>query len=860
MFVEFEKSEIEQAISRRFAATVQRHGDRVALRFDGRAISYRQLDERSNRIANGILSQRGDRQEPVAVRFGQGFAAVAGILGLWKAGKAYVPIDPWMAPQLQSKLLAASGAAMVLTDDAEPQVLLGAGQDGGQAIDLEALSCDEPLHHPQVAVSPERLAYIFFTSGTTGEPKGVADCHRNVLHNAMRYTNSLCVSPQDRLSLIQPWSFSGTVSSLLSALLNGATLCLYDLRRDGLNRLARWTKQERITIFHSVPHIFEQLVAPGEVLSDLRIVRLEGDKASSLHAALFNRHFHEGCRLVNGLGTTETGLVCQYFLSPGDDLPKGVLPVGHAKPDFEIGIVDSDGKARPAGEAGEIVVRSRYLAQGYWQRPELTRARFLPDPEDGESRSYRTGDIGRLRSDGCLEYLGRANAEVQIRGQRVETDAIEAALVGLPEIRKALVTAHEDATGHQSLIAYLVPEPQQRLPVDRLRRQLGEGLPPHAIPAKFIPLEDLPVTPIGKVDRSALVPPTRWRPDLDVPFVLPRDLVEVHLKDIWQEVLGLEPVGMRDDFFDLGGDSLLATEMLFRIEALFGVTLTLNTLWLESTTIEEIAALLRGQAQSGFWRQPAALQPQGDKPPIFCVHLEGGHLWPYRQLARISGEDRPIFGLPARGADGAGPADSSLETMADHCLTLMRQQQPEGPYHLVGFSSGGILAFEVARQLVSQGGQMGVLIIIDSPPENLWTTFGRALRTPLAKWRPRLIQERLYQIALDGLGLSRLRRLRGIGESHRWAFWRYRPKPYAGALNLVRCSPGGSADLDDWGWARLVEGPIEVHAIEGPNHKALMHEPQVQALADYLRSSVARAESEAPLSGPPRKELDREIA
>ena len=860
-FTAFAKAEIEQSIGQRFAACARRHGERVALQFEGRSVTYRELDERSNRIANAVLEVRGAGEETVALLLGQGGAAVVAILGLMKAGKAYVPIDPWTEPALRARLLEASGAKAVVTDAAGCAALRADGPEGILPLDVDTLPRDAPSCQSDVAVSPDRLAYVFFTSGTTGEPKGVADCHRNVLHNVLRYTNSLRIGPEDRLSLIQSWSFSGTVSSLFSALLNGATLGLYDLRRDGLRSLASWARRERVSIFHSVPHIFEQLVAPAESLPDLRIIRLEGDKATARHIDLFKAHFGEGCRLVNGLGTTETGLVCQYVVSRGTEIRDGVVPVGFPTADMEIRVIDGEGNALADGEPGEIVVRSRYLAMGYWQRPDLTRARFLSDAEEGSLRTYRTGDVGRLREDGCLEYLGRAGTDVRIRGQQIEIDSIEAALVEVPGIRKALVTSHESAAGHQSLVAYLVPEERPLMAVDRLRRLLAERLTGHAVPARFVPLDDLPVTPSGKIDRSALSPPADRRPDLAAPLILPRDVVEVQLKDIWEEILEVRPVGVRDDFFDLGGDSLLATEMLFRIETLFGTALTLDRLWLESTTIEEIAALLHGQSSSGFWRRPVPLQPQGDKAPIFCVHLEGGHLWPYRPLARCGGWDRPILGLPARGADGAQPADRSVEDMARHCVAMMREWQPDGPYHLAGFSSGGLIAFEVARQVLAMGAQIGALIVIDSPPpKGLVTTLEKALTTPPSAWQARLIQERLYQIALDLVGLSRLRRLKRTGESHRWALWRYRAGSFAGAMHLVRCRAEATAELDDWGWRRFVEGPVDVIPIEAPDHKALMQAPYVRRLADCLRGAVEHAESEAARPASSSEIRCREIA
>jgi len=842
MFTPFEKIEIEQTIPQRFEECVRRHAEDIALRYDKKSVTYRELNILSNQIANAILRSRGDREETVALILGQGISAVASIIGLLKAGKAYVPIDPWTAPDLMEKFLEACGVDILLSDEMYGAGLLTAGVYRDRIILIDELTHDVPSSDPQIDFPPDRLAYVFFTSGTTGDPKGVADCHRNVLHNIMRYTNNLQIRTDDRLSLIQPWSFSGTVSSLFSAMLNGARLCLYDLRRDGLNRLASWVRDEQVSIFHSVPHIFEHLVGPGEDLDSLRIIRLEGDKASPYHIDLFKQNFAEGCVLVNGLGATETGISRQYFVSHETEITGGVIPVGYATEDMEVIVTDADGREVAAEEVGEIRVRSPYLAIGYWQRPDLTQERFSVNADDERLRTYRTGDVGRLRRDGCLEYLGRANSEIKIRGQRVETEAIEAALLGSSGIKQALVLGIEGSAGHLSLIAYIIPNSSRRLSVSAIRWELGKNFPEHAIPTKFVSLDAFPVTTSGKIDYAALPAPSAERPPLDVPFKGPRDIVEVHVKKIWEGLLDIRSIGVHDDFFDLGGDSLLATEMLFQIEALFGITLTLNTLWLESTTIAELSLHLRGQAQAGFWNNPVPLQPHGNKRPLFCVPVDGGHLWAYRRFAQCFEHDRPVYGLPMRGADGSVAASVTVEAMAENCVTMMRRQQPDGPYFIVGYSSGGIVAYETARQIAALGLKIGLLAVIDSPPQvNSFAATIRFFWTSLIFWRPRLIQERLYQLVLDAVGLSQRRVLHAIGESHRWALWRYCPGTYAGSVTFIHCAPDRSSQLRDWD--RLVEGPVEVYTVAAPEHLELMQDPYVRDVADLLRTCADRADA-----------------
>lgn len=843
MFSPFAPVEIEQTISRRFATCARSHAEKIAIRYDNRSITYRALDDRANRIANAVLKRLGDGKEVVALLLGPGISAVAGILGLLKAGKAYLPIDPWISPEQVAKQLEAYGAHTVLTDETLGASLLASNFCRDRVFLIDDLAADGSSSDPEIDFAPDRLAYVFSTSGTTGEPKGVADCHRNVLHNVMRYTNSLEIGTADHLSLIQPWTFSGTVSSLLSALLNGATLCLYNLRRDGLNRLASWVGEERISIFHSVPTLFEHLVAPREDLSSLRIIRLEGDTVFPHHIDLFNESFDERCVLVNGLGATETGLTCQYFVTHGSKLPGDIVPVGYATEDMGIAVLDSDGNEVLAGQVGEICIRSRYLAVGYVGRPNLDRERFRVNAGDETLRTYLTGDRGRLDQDGCLVYLGRGDSAIRIRGQSVDGEALEAALRRFPEIEQALVAHIENSLGHASLVAYVVPDRSRRLSFDAMREKLRENFPEHAVPTKLVCLEAFPVTPSGKIDRAGLPTPTNERPPLDVPYVDPSDIFETQLKKIWLHILDVRPIGIRDNFFDLGGDSLVATEMLLMIESLFGVSLTLNTLWLESTTIEELAAHLRGSVRAGFWKNPVPIQPYGDKRMLFCVHTGGGDFWSYRHIAQFFEHDRPIFGLPARGADGSEKADATVEGMAQNCVEMMRREQPDGPYMIVGFSSAGIIAFETARMIEGLGLKVGLLAVIDSPPHvNSVPEILEFIWTFLKARRPRLVQERLYQVILAALGLSRWRVFKTIGEAHRWALWRYRGGRYGAPVTLICSESERSTGRLSGMWARLGASPLDVHIIDAPGHDEIIRAPHAREVAAVIRGAADRAD------------------
>ena len=411
----FPRSAVEQSIPARFEEQVRRHPDRLAVKSGAAAWSYTELNARANRIAHAILEARSEPGETVALVLDQGVELVAAILGALKAGKIYVPLDPSLPAERLAELIADSRAPLVVTDArARP------GTAAGRVLVATALAAGRPSGDPGLSIAPSAGAYVYYTSGSTGRPKGVLDCHRNVLHNVMRYTNTLRITSDDRLTLLQGPAFSGAVSSLFAALLNGGASFPYDVPKDGVRGIAPWLRREAITIYHSVPVLFRQVVSGDGSFPDLRLIRLEGDRASPGDVEVFRRRCAPGALLVNGLGATECGLVRQYVVSAETPVPASVLPVGYAVEDMEIVLLDEAGQERAAGEVGEIAVRSRYLATGYWRRPDLTADAFAAAPGRDGVRVYRTRDLGRMAPDGCLEHLGRKDFQAKIRGQRVD--------------------------------------------------------------------------------------------------------------------------------------------------------------------------------------------------------------------------------------------------------------------------------------------------------------------------------------------------------------------------------------------------------------------------------------------------------
>lgn len=603
----------ERSIPERFRAQVRRHPHRLALAADGVEWDYARLA----RVVDAVAARLATRSREVQVTGAgparivlladQGVAAVVATMAALSAGAAYVPLDPLLpADSLRGQSKAAEASLVV----AQRRYL-----DAARAMDAEGtpLACIDDLLDDALASGPaaghaaptgaewpvdgDSIAYLYFTSGSTGRPKGVFDNHRNVLHNVWRYTKHLRIGPEDRLSLLQSPHFSGAVSSMFGALLNGATCCPFDVRREGADRVGPRLRERRITIYHSVPAVFREAVAGGG-FPDLRCVRLEGDRASARDVEVFRACCPPGAMLANGLGATECGLVRQWRIDAGTDVPDGPVPIGDAIDDMQVLLLDDARQEVPPGAVGEIAVRSRYLALGYWRQPELTAQRFLADPAEASLRTYLTGDLGRLRADGMLEYLGRKDHASKVNGQWVDTDAIERVLARQPGVAEAVAAVREAAgDGAPRVVAWVVPrDPASPPAFDGLRAAVARALGPSAVPRAWMALARLPLNANLKVDRRALP-----EPEPEAAAAVPsrqRTLpgaTEARLQSIWREVLGLDDAcgpGIGDDVFALGADSLAATKARNRIAAAFGRELPVTWLF-ERPTIAAQAAALR---------------------------------------------------------------------------------------------------------------------------------------------------------------------------------------------------------------------------------------------------------------------------
>jgi amino acid adenylation domain-containing protein len=599
---EFKLNEIEQTITEHFLKQVQQYPERIAIKTPDEEWTYRSIDLKANSIAHAIESQTAGDCRHIALLFGHGALSVAAMLGILKTGCAYVPLDPSYPRSRLEYIIEDSQACAIVTND--DYISLANTLCNGRYTLINIDQIKDNTEPVSSLATPDSLAYIIYTSGSTGQPKGVMQNHRNVLHHIRVYSNSLHISKEDRLTFLSSYTFDGAVMDIYGALMNGATLYPYNIRELGLIGLSAWLDSERVTIYHSTPSVYRYFIGmleKNQVLSHLRLVVLGGEEVLRNDIELYKKHLAPHCLFVNGLGPSESTLTLQYFMNQNTTIERPSVPVGYAVAETEVLLMDEKGEE--VDFYGEIGVRSSHVALGYWQHPELTQTAFLADTAHAPRRIYRTGDMGRMLPDGSIEFAGRKDLQVKVRGMKIELCEIDSVLTQHPAVHQAITIDREDSRGEKHLVAYIVPSNSDKPSASDLRSYLSQHLADYMIPAVYIMLDTLPLKPNGKIDYQALPEPLHV--ESEAPYVAPRNDVERYLASVWVELLRIERVSIHDNFFELGGHSLLAIQVIARIQKVLAVELPLRHFF-QTPTIAGLAAAIEEVQGSGTpLRMPA---------------------------------------------------------------------------------------------------------------------------------------------------------------------------------------------------------------------------------------------------------------
>ena len=690
----------------------------LAVKFGATELSYATLNERADALAAALQARQLGPGDLVGLALERTADLLVAVLAVLKCGAAYVPLDPayptdriaFMLTDSTAKLLLASTGALPDLRTDTPRLAFE---------ELLAEAAAQPGRQPTpVQTGPDDLLYVLYTSGSTGQPKGVAVTHRNVVNFLTSMQQQPGITAADRLLAVTTISFDIAGLELFLPLVSGATVVLADADtvRDG-RALLQLLETERITLLQATPATWHLLLAAGWE-QPLPLVALCGGEPlpPALASQLLTR-----CRaLWNMYGPTETTIWSSVKQIVADQEP---ITVGRPIANTQLYVLDEQLQALPPGQPGEVYIGGDGVARGYWQRPGLTAERFIANPFRTEpgARLYRTGDAGQLLPNGELQVLGRLDEQLKLRGYRIEPGEIEAHLTRLPGIRQAVVVVQASATD-QRLVAHVVLDQPAELSAHRpgwlvaLRAQL----PAYMVPAEFVALDALPLTANGKVNRRALqqapaaghqAPAVSAAPA--VGYVAPRTNVEQMVADIWSELLGVKPLGIYDNFFDLGGHSLIAVQIMARLEKATGKRLPLASLFTHPT-VAALALLLQLDGKSITWDSLVPIKPTGSKTPLYIVHGGGLNVLLFNALARNMHPEQPVYGLQAKGLNGVDEPLDRIEDMAAYYVAAIQVQNPEGPYALAGYSFGGIIAYEMSRQLLAQGKQVKILAMFDT--------------------------------------------------------------------------------------------------------------------------------------------------
>jgi amino acid adenylation domain-containing protein len=849
-----------------FEDQAKRSQDDDALICEDDRVSYDRLNRRANQLAHYLRKLGVKPGVPVGVLMDRSLDLVVALLGIWKAGGAYVALDPQYPASRIEFMLEDAAAEMLLTEQRYTGVVTGGVRQVCLDLDWDSIKAESEANVAS-GVRPEDLAYILHTSGSTGRPKGAMLCHRGIANCLFWMQERYKLDKSDKFLFKTSLNFDPSVWEIFWPLMVGGTSIIVSphAQADSEYLLSTIEKQRATTVYFVPSMLSAFLDSHGlERGLGLRRVICGGEKMSQ---ELIRRFFDclPGVDLHHSYGPTETSIAAAEWTCERN-YQYGVTPIGRPLGNTTFYVLDAHMQPVPIGVSGELYIGGRGVGLGYAGRKDLTSEKFIPDQfgRDGE-RLYRSGDRVRYLPDGNLEYIGRIDHQVKIRGYRIELGEIESVLLQHPGVSESVVLAREDDPGDKRLVAYTVPATAEKPASTELRSWLKERLPEYMVPAAFVELEELPLMPNGKVDRKRLPAPakvSRSTENGDSPITP----LQIRLAQIWEEVLKVQRVSLSDDFFDLGGHSLLAVKMMGRIREVFGKELPLALLF-QSPTLGGLADML--QRERGKYTLPTLIpiRAEGSKPPLFCISRPNVNALGFIFLARSLPQNQPVYGLQSQMKEDGRFwtfSQEDYEKKAAEYIEAMLAVEPEGPYLLAGFCEGAHIGFEMARQLVAMGRPVAMLAILDAwPIENTidrrrykLRNFGLTLRrfarmSTKHKWKmiSRKLLNRNAPIRVEVNGPHQItidsqfqRKAAEQAEKRYWPGPDFAPTIYSGKITVFRTAHRDFHRIKDeqLGWGPRTHSGVEVVPIQG-NHRLFLREPYVADLATKLENRIDAA-------------------
>lgn len=821
-----------------FDEVVNAHRDRTALVAEDGEWSYGQLHARVLSLTGALQTVGVGSGDLVGLCTDRCPDMVAAMLAILRCGAAFVPFDPSYPAERLAFMFRDTDVNVLLT-----QRHLSAALPPHKAKVLLLEESVDAAPSTQLPLGgPASPAYIMYTSGSTGEPKGVVVPHRAVIR-LVRDQNYLPFGPGLTFLQLSNISFDASTLEIWGPLLNGGKLVLQPQLKPTLAEIVNTIKQHDVTTAWFTAGLFNLLV--DEQLDDLRALKhiLVGGDVLSVPHVKRALHVLGPDILINGYGPTEnTTFTCCHAIHDEHDL-KVRVPIGRPIANTTVYILDARMHPVGIGAKGELYTGGDGVALGYWRKPELTAEQFVDDPfsKVEGAKLYRTGDFVRWLPDGAIDFLGRGDGQVKVRGYRVEVGEIENALNDHPQVKDRVVVVRNDGPGEKQLVFYVVPkqehvaeDPEARgALIADIREHLRGNLPDHMIPTAFVVLPAFPLNRNGKVDRQALPAPSMSHHPIPARHVAPRNAEEHALATIWSTVLGADNISVLDNFFELGGHSMTGLRLLAQVEEQFGRALPLNALF-QAPTIDQFAKLITTEKPAVEWTNLVAIQSEGDRIPFFCVHGDEANYFIPRHL----GKGQPFYAYFHQGEDGLPIRYTKVEDIASHFIKELLSVRPEGPYLLGGYSFGGIVAYEMACQLRSKGQDVPLLALFDTYSPHAYIEVMRAeqkLHDPLKQMiMRRMVRREQGQGRINSLKLRHFH----IIDTYDKAIRAYAPPPYAGPLTMYKAV--SSSGPEDMGWSKHVTGDLDIHVLPG-DHSSMIKEPFVEELATRLALDIAQA-------------------
>lgn len=873
-----------------FEDQVQRTPQNIAIVMGDESITFDELNRRANQIAHFLNKKVELEDRLIGIRMSRSIQMIAVLLGVLKSGGAYLPLDP-KYPLNRLRYIIEDAKPKIIFDDKNQNSISVSSEEILDSLSLEQKSAKEPDSNPGLPIAGNQLAYCIYTSGSTGNPKGVLIEHHSLVNFLNAAVIGYKITSTDRILQFASLNFDTSIEEIFPSLISGATLVLrQDDMIDSMQRFLQECTRFKISVLDLPTAFWHELVVyldeSKTMLPDsLRLIIIGGERVSPDLLNTWHRLNQKNVRLDNTYGLTECTCVsthCELTPEERREYAGSEVTIGNAFANASLYILNDQLKPVSEGSTGELFIGGESLARGYLNLPDLTRERFLIDPfSKSGSRMYKTGDMVLKRPDGSLEYLGRNDDQIKIWGFRIEPGEIESAILENKAIKQAIVIKKVDPSGNDHLVAYLISQPHMIVSADELWNYLSEKLPAYMVPDFFVNVETFPLTPNHKIDKKSLPEPA-WNEAIGASIAPPSTETEMMLLDLWEETLGRKGFGIDDDFFELGGNSILAARMATALERKTQQPIPMAVL-VETQTIRGLAKLLSDRGWEPAWQCVVPMHDSGAKSPLFLVHARWGDILSYRSLVKhYKDDDQPIYGIRALGFDGKVAPITDIKMMASFYIEEIKKINPAGPYFLGGYSFGGMVAFEMAQQLVANGKQVALLamfdtVLLDRLPADLQPTrlqriengfmrlllaVGKWLRISTEKkverfkdvagaagdWAKAKLSGKRFISPGEIEGEERIAAMpesfRKVHEANAAAEKAYIARPYPGKVTLFNAR---ERQWSDWInpmplWKKLALGGIESISVLG-KHYSILDEPHVSDLAEKLEVVLQKNQS-----------------